>query len=101
CFTHAIHPALTQRGIHLLTWDQLTEREIEIARDYYRNNLFPVLTPLAVDPGHPFPFISNLSMSLGVRLRAPGSVTGSSDEDDAEVQFARVKVPQLLPRWVR
>ncbi len=101
CFVRVIRPALTQRNIHLLTWEELTEREIEIARDYYRKNLFPVLTPLAVDPGHPFPFISNLSMSLGVRLRAPGSVTGSSDEDDAEIQFARVKVPQLLPRWVQ
>ncbi len=100
CFTNTIRPALREQGIYLLTWDELTEREKELARDYFRRTLFPVLTPLAVDPGHPFPFISNLSMSLGVRLRAPGGMQ-SGDEPDSEVHFARVKVPTLLPRWVR
>ena len=53
--------------------------------------MFPVLTPLAVDPGHPFPYISNLSLSLAVELRDP---------ERGDVRFARVKVPKSLPRWV-
>ena len=57
---------------------------------YFQANVFPVLTPLAVDPGHPFPYISNLSLSLAVVLRGP----------DGEERFARVKVPKILPRWV-
>ena len=57
---------------------------------YFRSNVFPVLTPLAVDPGHPFPYISNLSLSLAVVLR----------DADGEERFARVKVPKILPRWV-
>ena len=57
---------------------------------YFRSNVFPVLTPLAVDPGHPFPYISNLSLSLAVALRGA----------DGEERFARVKVPKILPRWV-
>ena len=57
---------------------------------YFHSNVFPVLTPLAVDPGHPFPYISNLSLSLAVVLRGA----------DGEERFARVKVPKILPRWV-
>src|SRR6185437_14550369 len=58
---------------------------------YFQANVFPVLTPLAVDPGHPFPYISNLSLSLAVVLR----------DADGEERFARVKVPKILPRWVQ
>jgi polyphosphate kinase len=91
CFGMELRPALATRGIHLLDWHELSPAEQNAAGSYYKANVFPVLTPLAVDPGHPFPFISNLSTSLGVRLCHPGI------EGDL---FARVKVPAMLPAWI-
>jgi len=87
-----IRPALTDNGILLLSWTQLTDPERDTATAFFRANVFPVLTPLAVDPGIPFPFISNLSTSLGVVLHHPES---------HENLFARVKVPEVLPKWIR
>lgn len=118
CYAKVVKPALKKKGIHLLTWDELSEAERELADDYFRANLFPVVTPLSVDPGHPFPFISNLSTSLGVMLQHPGGEKsnpassspirdtsgdkdGKIDENAGRLQFARVKVPQVLPRWVK
>ncbi len=92
CYVKVIRPQLAASGIFLLNWDDLTEADKAEAREYFRTNVFPVLTPLAVDPGHPFPFISNLSTSLGVALRHP---------DRDEKLFARIKVPEVLPAWVR
>jgi len=104
CFERAVKPALAAHDIHLLDWDELTDAERDEANRYFETNLFPVLTPLAVDPGHPFPFISNLSTSLGVMLKVPeesaGKVVGH-EEDDNAAQFARVKVPEVVPNWVR
>jgi polyphosphate kinase len=91
CFTESILPKLREAKIELLQWADLTAEEMESARQYYMKNVFPVLTPLSVDPGHPFPFISNLSVSLGVTLKHPHS---------EEKFFARVKVPQVLPQWI-
>src|SRR5688572_17133772 len=91
-YTTVICPALKARGVHLLTWEELTDAEREKGTRYFRANVFPVLTPLAVDPGNPFPFISNLSTSFGVILHHP---------DKQENLFARVKVPEVLPAWVR
>lgn len=91
-YRKSIVPALKHEGIHLLQWSDLTAKEKEWAQKFYMKNVFPILTPLSVDPGHPFPFISNLSTSLGVTLRAP---------DRDEKFFARVKVPQVLPSWVQ
>ncbi len=90
CWTQVIHPELTRQGIHLLAWSDLSDSQRDAARRYFRRNVFPVLTPLAVDPGHPFPFISNLSTSLGVTLQPP---------DGGERLFARVKVPDVFPQW--
>jgi polyphosphate kinase len=87
-----ILPELRQAGIEIATWDQLDAGEREEAEAWYRRNVFPILTPLAVDPGHRFPFISNLSMSLGVMLRRPG---------ESEQLFARVKVPEVPTRLHR
>ncbi len=106
CYMQQIKPALATHGVHLLRWDELDEAEQQFARRYFRENLFPVLTPLAFDPGHPFPFISNLSTSLGVMLRPPppedGASPASDDEDPSGgMQFARVKVPEILPGWIR
>lgn len=92
CYRRMIVPALAENDIHLLEWEQLTPQERQRANEYFAKSVFPVLTPLAVDPGHPFPFISNLSTSLGVTLRHP---------EQEENLFARIKVPQVLPSWVR
>ncbi|MEM9417773.1 MAG: polyphosphate kinase 1 [Planctomycetota bacterium] len=117
CFTEVVKPALKAKGIHLLTWEELSNAEREEANQYFMTNLFPVVTPLSVDPGHPFPFISNLSTSLGVMLQhpvvekndatmSPIQTPAVDDETDFEdnagrLQFARVKVPQVLPSWVK
>ncbi|UOF02828.1 polyphosphate kinase 1 [Bdellovibrio reynosensis] len=91
CFKKLLKPALEKEGIHLVNWKDLSDKEIETIKKYYIRNVFPVLTPLSVDPGHPFPFISNLSISLGVTLKHPHS------EDKL---FARVKIPKVLPQWI-
>ena len=91
-FTNDIRPKLVANGIHLLRWEQLTEAEQQQASRFFRTSVFPVLTPLAVDPGHPFPFISNLSTSLGVILCHP---------DHGERSFARVKIPEVMPGWLQ
>src|SRR5437764_892887 len=67
-FPSSSGPALTAQGIQLLEWADVPPAQREVARRFFRASIFPVLTPLAVDPGHPFPFISNLSDSLGVIL---------------------------------
>ena len=86
-----LFPRLAGHGIRLLSVPELTPSEWAAVDDLFAAQVFPVLTPLAVDPGHPFPFISNLSLSLAVEIRDP--VTEM-------VHFARVKVPKSLPRWV-
>ncbi|MEY4502955.1 MAG: hypothetical protein RLZZ576_209 [Actinomycetota bacterium] len=90
-FREDIEPALREKGIRLETWDGLSEAEQNELSDYFENQIFPVLTPLAVDPAHPFPYISGLSLNMAVMLRNP----------DGKDQFARLKVPPLLPRFVR
>jgi polyphosphate kinase len=83
--------ALAQHGLRLLAMDELTPAEWAEMDGFFEAQVFPVLTPLAVDPGHPFPYISNLSLSLAVQLRDP---------ENGTQHFARVKVPKSLPRWV-
>jgi polyphosphate kinase len=90
-FLDGIVPALAANGIRLSSWDELDDDDEKFMVETFEQRIFPVLTPLAVDPGHPFPYISNLSLNLAVLLRDP--VT-------AERRFARVKVPDLLPRFV-
>jgi polyphosphate kinase len=84
-------PALREHEVKLVEVDSLTGDEWKTIDDFFESQVFPVLTPLAVDPSHPFPYISNLSLSLAVQLKDP--------ETGAE-EFARVKVPRSLPRWV-
>jgi polyphosphate kinase len=90
-FASKIAPALAEQNISIARWDELDETEQQSLHGFFRDKVFPVLTPLAVDPAHPFPYISGLSLNLAVVLRNP--VT------DKE-HFARVKVPPLLPRFV-
>ncbi|MBK9062802.1 MAG: polyphosphate kinase 1 [Acidobacteria bacterium] len=89
CLVADLLPKLAASGIAVLTWDALTEEQRTGATAYFRRNVLPVLTPLAVDPGHPFPFLSNLSMNFAVEVKNP---------ETGDVKFARVKVPQVLPR---
>jgi polyphosphate kinase len=84
-------PALAASGIKLRAWETLQADKKRLGREYFRRFVFPVLTPLAVDPGHPFPFLSNLSLSLAVEARDP---------ETKERKFARVKVPESLPRFI-
>jgi polyphosphate kinase len=83
--------ALKEQSVRLRTWDSLSKQARQVARNYFRQSVFPVLTPLAVDPVHPFPFLSNLSLSLAVEAIDPLT---------QQRRFARVKVPESLPRFV-
>ena len=90
-FATKVSKELAERGIQVVHWSTLTEEEKQELHSYFSSQVFPVLTPLAVDPAHPFPYISGLSLNLAVVLRNP--------KTQAE-HFARVKVPPLLPRFV-
>jgi polyphosphate kinase len=91
-FRDSLQPLLREQSIELLQWAELSPEERSEVEHWYRRNIFPILTPLAVDPGHRFPFISNMSISLGVLLRRPG---------ESEALFARVKVPEIGGRLYR
>ncbi|WP_319949565.1 RNA degradosome polyphosphate kinase [Streptomyces halobius] len=91
CYQQDVAPALADEGIHLIRWPDLTEKEQARLFTLFRQQIFPVLTPLAVDPAHPFPYISGLSLNLAVVVRNP--VSGHD-------HFARVKVPPLLSRFL-
>ncbi len=91
-FQEDVRPALKAEGIEILTWGELTAAEKDRMRSLFAERIFPVLTPLAVDPSHPFPYISGLSINLAVLLKHP--TTGAR-------QFARVKVPPVLSRFVK
>ena len=88
---HKLLPELEANGIHILCYNELKRSQQKRLRDYFEREIFPVLTPLAFDPGHPFPHISNLSLNLAVEIHDP-----TTDE----IRFARVKVPATLPRLV-
>jgi len=90
-FTRDLKPRLAGAGIRVLRWRQVPEEARTVLNANFVERVFPVLTPLAVDPGHPFPYISNLSLNLAVWLRDPS---------DRRARFARVKVPPLLQRLV-
>ncbi len=91
CYRQTIIPGLAEHGVFLRTWDDLTPDQQEEARKYFKSELSPALTPLVIDPVHPFPFLSNLSTSLVFRLR---------DVARDETMFARVKVPGGVKQWV-
>ncbi|MYH00437.1 MAG: polyphosphate kinase 1 [Acidimicrobiaceae bacterium] len=90
-FLEQVQPQLADEGIHLLSADDLDTDERDRLRTHFSDRVFPVLTPLAVDPGHPFPFVSDLSLNLAVLMRDPVN---------SERRFARIKVPDTLDRWV-
>ncbi|MBE9475078.1 MAG: polyphosphate kinase 1 [Chloroflexi bacterium] len=87
-FQNDLVPALDKVGVHILNYDDLTQKQKENTDNYFSEVIFPILTPMAFDPGHPFPHISNLSLNLAVLIR------------DSRDHFARIKVPSTLPRLV-
>jgi polyphosphate kinase len=91
CFSDSVLPALASEGIEILRWKELAADEQASLQKLFRERIYPVLTPLVVDPAHPFPYISGLSLSLAVMIADPK--TGAT-------MFARVKVPPLLPRFM-
>jgi polyphosphate kinase len=90
-FLDSVRPALADEGIHIITWADLDQAERDELSTYFTEQVFPVLTPLAVDPAHPFPFVSGLSLNLAVMVRQP---------EDGGQHFARVKVPNNVDRFV-
>lgn len=90
-FEQILRPELAEKGVHLLDYMDLNQEQRLYLQNYFEKQIFPVLTPLAVDPSHPFPYISNLSLNLAVVVKDPES---------KEELFARVKVPRVLPRFV-
>jgi polyphosphate kinase len=89
-FVEEVMPALQRRGIRLRRWRELLPEQQTELQQVFRERIFPILTPLAVDPGHPFPYISNRSLNLAVFVQ----------DEQGKVHFARVKVPPLLPRFM-
>jgi polyphosphate kinase len=91
-FKDIVKPRLDEEGIHVEVWADLGADDRAQVDQIFSNQIFPVLMPLAVDPAHPFPYISGLSLNLSVRVRNPKS---------SRIEFARIKVPPLLPRFVQ
>jgi polyphosphate kinase len=91
-FENNLRPELHNHGVKILDYKDIDKKHQRYLKTYFQDKLFPVLTPLAVDPAHPFPYISNLSLNLVVIVR---------DRDTHEKNFARVKVPNVLPRFVK
>jgi polyphosphate kinase len=91
-FRDVIIPELKKEGIEFAKISDLSESERAHLKDYYNKRVFPVLTPLVVDPSHPFPYISGLSLNIGVNIES---------SEDHDISFARVKVPSNLPRFIR
>lgn len=91
CLYEKVIPQLSDKDINLVHWENLTSQERDYLSEIFDSQIFPVLTPLAVDPSHPFPYISGLSLSLAVIVRHPQS---------GEEFFARVKVPNVIPRFI-
>ena len=90
-FEQVIKKELRTKGVHLLNYVDLNQEQRNYLNDFFEQHIFPVLTPLAVDPSHPFPYISNLSLNLAVVVKDP---------DTKEELFARIKIPKVLPRFI-
>ena len=92
CFYHDLLPAMQKEGIEFQRVAELSATKQRALSNFFRKEIYPVLTPLAFDTGHPFPFMSNLSLNLAIELE---------DEEGGSLKFARVKVPSILPRLLR
>jgi polyphosphate kinase len=101
CLLTDILPALAANGISIRPYRELNKREKKIANDYFQENVFPVLTPQAVDPGHPFPYMSNLSLNIGVMVAPPEIKKGAEPAVSLTgARFARIKLPPSVSRLI-
>ncbi|MBB1501308.1 RNA degradosome polyphosphate kinase [Propioniciclava sp. MC1683] len=91
-FTDEVRPALAEEGVRIVGWDDLTDAEHDAMAKLFEERIYPILTPLAVDPAHPFPYISGLSVNIAVLVRNPAN---------GHRQFARIKVPTNVPRFTQ
>lgn len=92
CFAEQVRPALGEAGVHIADWSTLDAADRHVLTEYYERHIYPILMPLAVDPAHPFPYISGRALNLSIRVRNPRT---------DKVEFARLKVPQMIPRYIR
>lgn len=90
-FQGQVRPSLEKHSIHMVSWSELDSKHQKYLQKFFMKNIYPVVTPLVVDEASPFPFISNLTLSLGIKLRY---------RESGLIAFARVKVPEILPQWV-
>ena len=100
CLREEIIPQLKDAGIAVVSYESLSRHEKETLKDYFMEKVFPILTPLAVDPSHPFPYISPLSVNIGLMVHTPNGVRSISRRKDGESRFVRIKVPSVVPRLV-
>ena len=100
CLKEEIMPALAANDIVITRYANLSKRARKTADNYFLQNVFPILTPQAVDPGHPFPYVSNLSLNLGVMVAPQPSKRTDSANASKEARFARIKLPPMVPRLI-
>ncbi len=100
CLNNDVIPKLREAGIEIRRYEDLNKRERKTANDYFLENVFPMLTPQAVDPGHPFPYASNLSLNLGLMVSPPRKKAADTISSAKVPRFARIKLPPIVPRLV-
>jgi len=100
CLREEILPQLKAAGVSLIPYESLSRHEQESLKDYFMQKVYPILTPLAVDPSHPFPYISPLSVNIGLMVHAPEDVQLIGRKKREESRFVRIKVPSVVPRLV-
>jgi polyphosphate kinase len=101
CLCDDILPELESAGIHVVAYESLSKPERESLRSYFMEKVFPILTPLAVDQSHPFPYISPLSLNLALRVEAPPGKSSADPKHRHRPRFVRIKVPSVVPRLVQ
>jgi len=100
CLNNDVLPKLGEAGIQIRRYEDLNKRERKIANEYFLANIFPMLTPQAVDPSHPFPYVSNLSLNLGLMVSPPRKKSADTVGSAREPRFARIKLPPIAPRLI-
>jgi len=100
CLRDDVLPKLAEAGIQIRRYEDLNKRERKIAAKHFLENVFPILTPQAVDPGHPFPYVSNLSLNLGLMVAPSRKKSGEIVASAKAPRFARIKLPPQVPRLV-
>jgi polyphosphate kinase len=100
CLREEVLPQLKEAGISVLSYEFLSHHEQESLKEYFTEKVLPILTPLAVDPSHPFPYISPLSVNIGLLVHAPSEVQFKGQRKREDSRFVRIKVPSVVPRLV-